>query len=142
MIFEVAGSAVRKTEQSNVFRTPSWLLVMGSRLKSGPKCRSSSRLLASEAATLMLAGLLIEPPDAKETKPPLVVCVHGSESTASINRNRYPYVLAAQGISAFVFDKRGAGASEGKLPSELSYTGDRRCGARHGSERPSDGPIP
>ena len=63
---------------------------------------------------VMLAGLLIEPPDAKETKPPLVVCVHGSESTASINRNRYPYVLAAQGISAFVFDKRGAGASEGK----------------------------
>jgi len=30
------------------------------------------------------------------------------------HRNRYPYVFAAQGISAFVFDKRGAGASEGK----------------------------
>jgi pimeloyl-ACP methyl ester carboxylesterase len=62
----------------------------------------------------MLAGLLIEPTDAEDAKPPLVVCVHGSESTASIRRNRYPYVFAAQGISAFVFDKRGAGASEGK----------------------------
>jgi uncharacterized protein len=67
-----------------------------------------------KSGDVMLTGLLIEPPDAKETKPPLVVCVHGSESTASIHRNRYPYVFAAQGISAFVFDKRGAGASEGK----------------------------
>jgi len=64
-----------------------------------------------KSGDVMLTGLLIEPPDAKETKPPLVVCVHGSESTASILRNRYPYVFAAQGISAFVFDKRGAGAS-------------------------------
>jgi uncharacterized protein len=67
-----------------------------------------------KSGDVMLAGLLIEPLDAKDTKPPLVVCVHGSESTASIHRNRYPYVFAAQGISVFVFDKRGTGASGGK----------------------------
>src|SRR3990170_3000444 len=43
---------------------------------------------------------------------PLVVMVHGSERTSSLN-SPYAYSLAAQGISVFVYDKRGTGASEG-----------------------------
>ena len=59
-----------------------------------------------------LAGELIEPAATKK-RYPLVVLVHGSENTASIHRNAYTYLLAAQGVAAFVFDKRGTGASGG-----------------------------
>lgn len=62
---------------------------------------------------VMLEGLLIEPMKNDPARP-LVVTVHGSESTAAIRRNYYPYVFAAQGVAAFVFDKRGTGASEGQ----------------------------
>ncbi|WP_182912077.1 alpha/beta hydrolase family protein [Sphingomonas cavernae] len=62
----------------------------------------------------MLAGMLVEPDVKAGKKPPLAVMVHGSESSASINRNPYPFVFAAQGIAAFVYDKHGAGASEGR----------------------------
>ena len=36
-----------------------------------------------KSGDVMLTGLLIEPPDAKETKPPLVVCVHGQTASGS-----------------------------------------------------------
>jgi len=61
---------------------------------------------------VLLQGVLVEPPGT-DAQRPLVVVVHGSENTASIRRNPYPYLFAAQGISAFVFDKRGTGASQG-----------------------------
>lgn len=60
-----------------------------------------------------LAGILIEPPRRSGAKPPLIVTVHGSEDTAWIHRQRMPYMMAAQGISVFAFDKRGTGASTG-----------------------------
>jgi pimeloyl-ACP methyl ester carboxylesterase len=59
-----------------------------------------------------LVGRLIEPSGAVASGRPLVVMVHGSERTSSLN-SPYAYSLAAQGISVFVYDKRGTGASEG-----------------------------
>jgi dienelactone hydrolase len=59
-----------------------------------------------------LAGLLIEPAEASG-KPPLVVVGHGSENTGAIGRSAYAILLAAQGVSAFTFDKRGTGSSGG-----------------------------
>ncbi len=58
-----------------------------------------------------LAGRLLEPRG--EGKRPLVVMVHGSERTAARN-SQYPYSLAAQGITVFVYDKRGTGNSGGE----------------------------
>lgn len=67
---------------------------------------------------LQLAGRLVEPyggaPDA-----PLVVFVHGSESTPTVGYSPYPYILAAQGVSVFAFDKRGTGASEGEYTQDF-----------------------
>jgi len=60
-----------------------------------------------------MSGVLIEPPGAADAKRPLVVMVHGSERTSPIG-GVYGYAMAAQGISVFVYDKRGTGASEGE----------------------------
>jgi hypothetical protein len=59
-----------------------------------------------------LSGVLIEPPTA-DPKRPLVVMVHGSERNSPIG-GVYGYAMAAQGISVFVYDKRGTGGSEGE----------------------------
>jgi hypothetical protein len=60
-----------------------------------------------------LVGRLIEPSGAGSSERPLVVMVHGSERTSPLS-SVYAYALAAQGISVFVYDKRGTGASEGE----------------------------
>ncbi len=59
-----------------------------------------------------MTGMLIEPPGA-EAKRPLVVMVHGSERSSPIG-GLYGYTMAAQGISVFVYDKRGTGGSDGE----------------------------
>ncbi|MBA3941371.1 MAG: alpha/beta hydrolase [Sphingopyxis sp.] len=59
-----------------------------------------------------MTGVLIEPPGA-DARRPLVVMVHGSERTSPIG-GVYGYAMAAQGISVFVYDKRGTGGSEGE----------------------------
>ncbi|WP_447751667.1 alpha/beta hydrolase family protein [Sphingopyxis fribergensis] len=60
-----------------------------------------------------MTGVLIEPPGAPDAKRPLVVMVHGSERTSPIG-GVYGYAMAAQGISVFLYDKRGTGGSEGE----------------------------
>jgi len=67
---------------------------------------------AFDSGGVVLTGMLIEPP-AAAGKPPLLVVGHGSERTGAVRRSYYPYVFAAQGIAAFVYDKRGTGDSGG-----------------------------
>jgi hypothetical protein len=71
---------------------------------------------------LMLAGRLVLPPG--KGPFPIVVLVHGSESTSAIEQNSQQRMLPAQGLGVFVYDKRGSGGSEGK------YTQDFRVLAR------------
>jgi len=63
---------------------------------------------------LNLAGRLIEPAGERGPARSLVVFVHGSESTPTVGNSYYPLLLAAQGVSVFVYDKRGTGQSEGE----------------------------
>lgn len=65
-----------------------------------------------------LAGRLIEPAGGTASGRPLVVMVHGSERTPALN-SPYAYSLAAQGISVFVYDKRGTGGSEGEYTQDF-----------------------
>jgi pimeloyl-ACP methyl ester carboxylesterase len=66
----------------------------------------------------MLAGLLIEPAEAQATRP-LLIQVHGSNANGWINgRDEWSheaYLVAAHGISTFVFDKHGTGESAGQF---------------------------
>lgn len=66
-----------------------------------------------KSGELTLNGMLIEPPVKQGSKPPLVVTVHGSERTPAVRFASYPWILAAQGIATFVYDKRGTGDSQG-----------------------------
>lgn len=85
-----------------------------------------------KSGKLTLAGLLIEPET--DGKPPLVVMVHGSEKTPAIG-SAYPLLLAAQGVSTFVFDKRGTGNSEGAYTQNFQWLADDVVAASNEAKR-------
>nr|WP_255783869.1 alpha/beta hydrolase [Lysobacter chinensis] len=74
-----------------------------------------------------LAGRLIEPESA-DPEMPLVVMVHGSERT-SATRSSYAYMMAAQGIRVFAYDKRGTGESEGEYTQNFELLADDAAAA-------------
>src|SRR5579884_186518 len=64
-----------------------------------------------ESNGVKLAGRLVMPKDAG--KVPVVVLVHGSEHDSARDSYALQRMFPAQGIGAFVYDKRGTGASGG-----------------------------
>ena len=58
-----------------------------------------------------LVGRLVMPKGAG--KVPVVVLIHGSEHDSALTDNALQRMFPAQGIGAFVYDKRGTGASGG-----------------------------
>jgi uncharacterized protein len=65
---------------------------------------------------VQLRGRLVAP---MGDRWPVVVLVHGSESSAAINAYQWQYLLPAQGIGVFVFDKRGTGGSQGTYTQDF-----------------------
>jgi uncharacterized protein len=90
------------------------------------------------SAATELAGRLIEPAGAPDPKRPLVVMVHGSEKTAAIG-SVYAYVLAGQGISVFVYDKRGTGVSGGDYTQNFELLADDAAAAIRQARRMAAG---
>ena len=80
-------------------------------------------------AGAVLVGELLEP-IGPETAPvrPLVVMVHGSETEPAIGNNR-AYLLAAQGITVFTYDKRGTGQSGGFYTQNFELLADDAAAA-------------
>jgi pimeloyl-ACP methyl ester carboxylesterase len=74
-----------------------------------------------------LSGTLIEPVNAGG-KPPLVVLVHGSEKRP-MSASSIPYVLAAQGLMVFAYDKRGTGESRGDYTQDFNLLADDAAAA-------------
>jgi pimeloyl-ACP methyl ester carboxylesterase len=75
------------------------------------------------SGALVLNGRLIEPARPSR-KPPLVVMVHGSERSGAVGYSPYPYLLTAQGVSTFVYDKRGTGSSQGEYTQDFNLLAD------------------
>jgi pimeloyl-ACP methyl ester carboxylesterase len=67
---------------------------------------------------LKLAGRLVLPHG--DDKVPIVVLVHGSESYSARIEDDMQRQLPAEGVGAFVYDKRGTGGSEGKYTQDYS----------------------
>ena len=74
-----------------------------------------------------MTGVLIEPPGVDAGRP-LVVMVHGSERTSPIG-GVYGYAMAAQGISVFVYDKRGTGGSDGEYTQNFELLAEDAANA-------------
>lgn len=81
-----------------------------------------------ESAATSLAGRLIEPAGAVDPKRPLVVLVHGSERTPALE-SIFAFMLAAQGVSVFVYDKRGTGASAGEYTQNFELLAEDAAAA-------------
>ncbi|AIY42246.1 Hydrolase of the alpha/beta superfamily [Collimonas arenae] len=75
------------------------------------------------SGAVQLNGELIEPLDAGD-RPPLFVLVHGSESTATVDSSNHAFLMASQGVAAFLFDKRGTGASGGVYTQDFELLAD------------------
>ena len=65
-----------------------------------------------------LVGRLILPKGVE--KIPVVVLVHGSEHNSALDSYAFQRMFPAQGIGAFVYDKRGTGASGGTYTQDFN----------------------
>jgi pimeloyl-ACP methyl ester carboxylesterase len=74
-----------------------------------------------------LHGVLVEPVKPPR-KPALVVLVHGSEKSSPIGRY-HQLLMAAQGVSAFAYDKRGTGGSGGVYTQDFGVLSDDAAAA-------------
>ena len=97
-----------------------------------------------------LVGRLVLPPG--DARVPVVVLLHGSEHDSALRFESLQRRLPGQGVGAFVFDKRGTGASGGQYTQDFDQLARdavaalataRRLGgeriARIGFEGPSEG---
>ncbi|MBL8531888.1 MAG: alpha/beta hydrolase [Hyphomonadaceae bacterium] len=66
---------------------------------------------------LTFGGRLIWPAGAEHA--PLVVHVHGSGRASQVRSGSMQWLLAAQGIASFAYDKRGTGLSEGQYTQDF-----------------------
>lgn len=88
--------------------------------------RETDTVFTSDATEL--AGRLIEPAGPPDPARPLVVLVHGSEKTSPL-ASVYAYMLVAQGIGVFAYDKRGTGASKGEYTQNFELLADDAAAA-------------
>lgn len=69
-----------------------------------------------------LAGRLVMPQGSAQV--PIVVLLHGSEQDSALTDYFLQRVLPAEGIGAFVYDKRGTGKSGGRYTQDFSELAD------------------
>jgi uncharacterized protein len=82
---------------------------------------------------LKLVGRLVLP---KGDRPvPIVVLIHGSETTSARDFYALQRLLPAEGIGVFVYDKRGTGASGGKYTQDFDLLADDAVAAMREARR-------
>jgi pimeloyl-ACP methyl ester carboxylesterase len=80
-----------------------------------------------------LAGRLVLP--AGSERVPIVVLVHGAEHDSARDSYALQRMLPAEGIGAFVYDKRGTGASGGKYSQDFELLADDAVAAMREARR-------
>jgi dienelactone hydrolase len=75
-----------------------------------------------EGHGVTLRGRLVLPAGAASA--PIAVQVHGSERDSAIDYNYMQYLLPAQGVGVFVYDKRGTGQSTGSYTQDFHLLAD------------------
>lgn len=84
-------------------------------------------------AGVNLAGRLVLP--AGNTPVPIVVLVHGAENTPARSFYALQRLFPAMGIGAFVYDKRGTGASDGRFTHDYLLLANDAIAALHEAKR-------
>lgn len=90
--------------------------------KSGKRLEFATRDIRFESHGTTLSGRLMMPPG--DWKVPIVVLIHGSEHDSALDSYSLQRILPAQGIGAFVYDKRGTGSSGGAYTQDYSLLAD------------------
>ena len=86
-----------------------------------------------ESGGVKLVGRLIMPKESG--KVPVVILVQGSEYDSAIAFNSLQRMFPAQGIGAFVYDKRGTGRSGGTYTQDFSTLADDAVAAMREARR-------
>jgi len=89
---------------------------------SGTRREFSVREISFESHGTTLVGRLVMP--AGDGKVSVVVMIHGSEQDSALESYSLQRMLPAQGIGAFVYDKRGTGRSGGVYTQDYSLLAD------------------
>jgi dienelactone hydrolase len=80
-----------------------------------------------------LVGRLLLPPG--HARVPVVVLVHGAEHASARRIYALQRLLPAQGVGAFVYDKRGTGGSAGGYTQDFDLLADDAVAAMHQARR-------
>jgi uncharacterized protein len=86
-----------------------------------------------QGAGVRLAGRLVMPKG--NSRVPIVVLIHGSEHDSARDFNALQRQFPAEGIGAFVYDKRGTGASTGRYTQDYLLLADDAIAAVHEAKR-------
>jgi dipeptidyl aminopeptidase/acylaminoacyl peptidase len=106
------------------------LVFAGRRLRPVPLVVRDTRFRSGDAT---LAGRLVLP--AGRGRVPVVVLVHGAEHDSALDFNSLQRILPAEGVGAFVYDKRGTGASTGTYTQDFSRLADDAIAAMREARR-------
>lgn len=90
-----------------------------------------------QGAGVALAGRLVMPKG--EGKVPIVVLVHGSERDSARDFYALQRLFPSEGIGAFVYDKRGTGASGGRYTQDYLTLADDAIAAMREAKRLAGG---
>jgi uncharacterized protein len=101
--------------------------------ESGRRIAFDVRDAVFESNGVMLVGRLIMPKGSG--KVPVVVLVHGSEHDSALDSYALQRMFPAQGIGAFVYDKRGTGASGGSYTQDFDVLADDAVAAMKEAKR-------
>jgi uncharacterized protein len=101
--------------------------------ESGRRIAFDVRDAVFESNGVMLVGRLVMPKGSG--KVPVVVLVHGSEHDSALDFYALQRMFPAQGIGAFVYDKRGTGASGGSYTQDFDVLADDAVAAMKEAKR-------
>jgi uncharacterized protein len=88
---------------------------------------------AFESHGVKLVGRLVMPKG--DRKVPVVVLIHGSEDTSAVQFQQDQRIFPAHGIGAFVYDKRGTGASGGVYTQDYNLLASDAVNALNEAKR-------
>jgi pimeloyl-ACP methyl ester carboxylesterase len=86
-----------------------------------------------QGAGVTLGGRLVMPKGS--SRVPIVVLIHGSEHDSARDFNALQRQFPAEGIGAFVYDKRGTGASTGRYTHDYLLLAEDAIAAVHEAKR-------